>query len=120
MSGWRNWRGNVAKKIMANVSDEAIFITLSTVGEKANQQVPLDEGTLQNSQFIEVKNGQGLISYGGGPGTGYPLVPYALKWHEIKANFLHGRKPRYLADPFNALARRTFKIAMRKEGKKKL
>ena len=36
---------------------------------------------------------------------GSKKAPYAIKWHERRAEFRHGRKRRYLADPFNRLAR---------------
>lgn len=117
---WRSWRGGVAKRLMAISNEKAIHKTLSVVGEAANQQVPHDEGTLQDSQYIDVKDGTGLISYGGGPGTGHPRVPYAVKHHEIEANFQKGRKKNYVRDPFNSLARPTYRKTMQKEGRSRL
>jgi hypothetical protein len=98
---------------MASANEKALYMTLSVIGEASNQQVPLDEGTLQSSQFVNVEDGIGLISYGGGPGTGFPKVPYAIRWHENSANFQKGRKKRYLADPFNQLADKTYKKSLK-------
>lgn len=120
MSGWKNWKGQVAKQLMAAANEKATFQALSVVGEKANQEIPLDEGTLMRSQYIEVERGKGVISYGGGPGTGHPLVPYAIKHHEIRSNFQNSRKHNYLRDPFNSLAQKTYKKALKKEGEKRL
>lgn len=117
---WRSWRGGVAKKLMAEASDKAVQGTLAVVGEQADSQVPHDTGDLSRTRFIKVKNGKGLISYGGGPGTPFKRVPYAVRWHENSANFQKGRKKRYLADPFNRYAKPTLKKLMQLEGQKRL
>jgi len=39
------------------------------------------------------------LSAGGGNGTGFQKVPYAIKWHEEEANFQKGRKNNYVRDP---------------------
>lgn len=111
--GWKRWRGNEAKRKMASANEKALYMTLSVVGGASNQQVPLDEGTLQESQYIAVEDGVGLISYGGGVGTGFPRVPYAVRWHENSADFQKGRKKRYVADPFNQLADKTYKKSLK-------
>lgn len=115
---WKKWRGREAKRRMASSNEKALYMTLSVIGEQANSQVPIDEDTLQESQHTDVEDGVGLISYGGGPGTGIPRVPYAIRWHEVSANFQKGRKKRYLADPFNQLADKTYKKSMKKVGRK--
>lgn len=115
MAGWKNWKGNQVKAIIAEGTDRAINATLEAIGSAADQEIPLDEGTLLRSKHIDVEDGQGVISYGGGPGTGHPKVPYAKRWHENSANFQHGRKERYLADPFNKMVADTFKRAIKKE-----
>ena len=99
--GWKFFKGNLAKQVMTEANEAAISITLEQVGEQADAQVPLDEGTLKNSKFIQVEGNQGMISYGGGAGTESPKIPYAIRWHEEDANFQRGRKNRYLADPLN-------------------
>lgn len=83
--------------------------TLEVIREAALQQVPLDEGTLAKSAFVDFQDGIGIISFGGGDGTGTPKIPYAVRWHEETANFQRGRKSQYLRDPFNALAERTYR-----------
>ena len=54
----------------------------------------------------------GVICFGGGLGTGHPIVPYAIRWHENSANFQKGRKRFYLKDPYNRLAGPTLKNAL--------
>ena len=112
---WKNWKGDQVSAALRQANRRAIKITLEEIGSKADQQVPLDEGTLLRSKFIEVEGESGVISYGGGAGTGHPKVPYAKRWHENSANFQHGRKKRYLADAFNKNASRIYKNALKNE-----
>lgn len=99
---WKNWIG---KKLISDTEkgmSEALIAGLEAVGAKADQQVPHDEGTLQRSKTIKKDPNNPLkayIGYGGGGVSGYPIVPYALKWHELEANFQKGRKNNYLRDP---------------------
>lgn len=112
---WKFWRGDelIARTEQAN--NRAIKTTLEAIGEKSDQQVPLDEGTLLRSKFIKVETGSGVISYGGGSGTGHPRVPYAVRWHEKEANFQHNRKKRYLADPVNEHGSRLYRKSLAAE-----
>lgn len=109
MSRWKKWDIKNAKNVVDNANERAIRSTLEVIREQAIGQVPLDEGTLQNSAFVDFQDGVGIISFGGGDGTGVPRVPYAIRWHEENANFQRGRKSQYLRDPFNALASETYK-----------
>lgn len=108
--GWTKWHGPTAVKIVRKGSREAVQHTLHIVMGEAKRQVPHDEGTLERSgQVVMDPHGKaaGVASFGGGPGTGHPIVPYAVRWHETDANFQKGRKRFYLKDPFNELAAKT-------------
>jgi hypothetical protein len=105
---WKNFNTEKAEKAVADANERAIRKTLDVIAEASGQQIPLDEGTLKASLFIGFQDGTGIISYGGGAGTGQALVPYAKRWHEEEANFQRGRKNQYLRDPFNALAKTTY------------
>ncbi len=104
--GWKNWRGRQLIGAVNAAGREAVHKTCHVILEAAKQEVPHDEGTLQRSGTVLMApdgSAQGLITFGGGPGTGHPIVPYAVRWHENPANFQKGRKRRYLADPYNRL-----------------
>ena len=100
---WKNFNISEAQKALNEAHERAVSKTMDVIGEAARQQVPLDEGTLANTLHKEIRDGVGIISFGGGEGTGLPRVPYAVRWHEENANFQRGRKSQYLRDPFNAL-----------------
>lgn len=112
MSRWKKWDTKKAKNAVDKANETAIRMTLEVIREAANAQVPLDEGTLQNSSFVDFVDGTGVVSFGGGDGTGVPKVPYAIRWHEDTANFQRGRKNQYLRDPFNSLAGPTYRKAI--------
>jgi hypothetical protein len=113
--GWKNFNTDNAKKAVNDAHERAVSKTLDVIGEASRQQVPFDEGTLANTLFKEVRDGVGIISFGGGEGTGLPRVPYAIRWHEDTANFQRGRKNQYLRDPFNALVGDTYRRAIAME-----
>lgn len=115
---WSQWNGELVKQRTQSALSRANMAALEAVGSAADQQVPLDEGTLLRSKYIEVDGEQGLISYGGGSGTGHPRVPYAVRWHENSAKFQHGRKKRYLADPVNQVGPKVIMNAYKKELKR--
>lgn len=112
--GWEFWRGPQAVMKVHQAVSRSIHETLEYIGEEADAQVPKDEGTLQESKYIDVSGVKGVISYGGGPGTGFPVVPYAVRWHEKDANFQDGRKKRYLADPLNDKGPQKYEEALKK------
>jgi len=100
---WRSWQGNTIYRNVYDKSLESVSMALESIGTKSDQVVPLDEGPLKNSKTIILERGPnptGSISYGGGPGTGKPIIPYAIRWHQVQANFQHGRKRFYLKEPF--------------------
>jgi len=100
---WKNWNGPRAILKMEKASRKAIKDILDDILTDAVQEVPLDEGTLQNSGMVRMHTTKpiGVVCFGGGIGTGLPKIPYARRWHENSANFQHGRKRFYLRDPFN-------------------
>ncbi len=116
--GWRNWRGRQLLSAVDAAGREAVRKTCYVVLEAAKQEVPLDEGTLMRSGMVLMapdNSPQGLICFGGGAGTGHPVIPYAVRWHETPANFQRGRKRFYLRDPFNRLVGPTLTTALGQE-----
>ena len=101
---WVNWNGKTVKNLINKGARKASHGAAKQIGALADQQVPHDEGWLQGSKTIRTYPDKPItqIGYGGGGNSGYPLVPYALKWHEVEANFQKGRKSQYLADPAKA------------------
>lgn len=117
-AGWQTWHGVALTGLVRRGGREAVRKTSHVVLEAAKQQVPHDEGTLERSgQVIMAPGNQigAVVTFGGGSGTGHPVIPYAVRWHENNANFQKGRKMRYLADPFNQLGPRTYLNAMAQE-----
>lgn len=107
--GWTRWNGAQINRKVKAASLRAVEKTANVVLSASKQQVPLDEGLLLRSGIVIIKQDNvpiAIICYGGGPGTGHPRIPYAVRWHETQANFQHGRKWKYLKDPFNQLAGR--------------
>ena len=108
--GWKNFRGDELINKTIDGLSEALVDIAEAVGAEADQEVPHDEGWLQNSKFIDSNPNNPLevyIGYGGGGVSGFPVVPYAVKWHELvdkegntyNPDFQKGRKSKYLSDP---------------------
>lgn len=108
-NNWTNWRGDEAERMVLDCCNDAIDQTLNAIGNMTDSIIPLDEGPLMNSRYSEVKKSgkkvTGILSYGGGSGTGKPKLPYAIRWHENTANFQHGRQSNYLRGPFQRIAK---------------
>lgn len=111
--GWSSWNGdNVIRSV-----EEAVLKAKIDTGELvigvAKNQVPLNESTLMKTGKIFIKEDRGekivIASFGGGAGTGFPRVPYAIRWHENNANFQHGRKRFYLKDPLYQIGANAYK-----------
>ena len=99
---WRSFHGNRLIERTERVLSEGVMEATEAIGMISDQQVPHDEGILQGSKVIKANPRDRMevaISYGGGSGTGHPVVPYAVRWHENDANFQKGRKRDYLRDP---------------------
>ena len=118
MNGWTRWNGDTISRNIDNAGLTAVDKTAHLVLSASIQEVPLDEKTLMKSGIVIIKHERvpiAIISFGGGPGTGHPIVPYAIRWHETKANFQHGRKWKYLKDPLDRLASRALREFLRQE-----
>lgn len=115
---WRNWNGNRIKENVRLGAINAVAKSGYVVLAASKQQVPLDEGFLLRSGIVIVKRNKipiAIVCFGGGPGTGHPRIPYAILWHETQANFQHGRKWKYLKDPFSQLAGNALLTALSQE-----
>jgi hypothetical protein len=109
---WTKWRGKELTNKMRDITSDALINTANAVKAESNQQVPHDEGTLQQTITVMVNPSDKTdvkIGYGGGGMSGFPIVPYAVKWHENPANFQKGRKHNYLRDPMNQIAPKELK-----------
>ena len=116
--GWNNWRGSELERLIKQAAIRAVNKTGEVVLEASRREVPLDEGILQHTGIVIMASGNipaCVVCYGGGSGTGFPIIPYAIRWHEEQANFQHGRKRFYLRDPFNRLAKTTLQKALKEE-----
>jgi hypothetical protein len=115
---WTNWRGDELERLVNAALCRAIEKTGHVILQASQSEVPLDESTLMKSGIVRMAANNvpvGCISYGGGSGTGFPIVPYARRWHENPANFQHGRKRFYLRDPFNRIAQQTLNTMIAQE-----
>ena len=100
--GWRNWKGRILNSRVKDATAKGLFGGASVIKGEALQEVPHDTGYLSESVNVFVNPSNKLevcLSAGGGQGTGLPRVPYAVRWHENKANFQKGRKSNYIRDP---------------------
>lgn len=118
---WKKWNGRKLKRQTEMAMSEGVKrAAVATLGE-ALKQVPLDEGTLQETGMTIPNPNDPLewaVSFGGGFGTPFTRVPYAVKWHEVPANFQHGRKHNYLRDPINNFTPNALKNELKKAGEK--
>lgn len=116
---WVNWRGNQVTEALKQACERGVEKAGYIVLTASKQEVPLDEGFLIRTGIVLKKwrgsNPIAVISYGGGSGTGFPKLPYAIRWHEIDANFQHGRKKKYLKDPYDRLGANALKNCLIEE-----
>ena len=116
--GWTSFKGDRLAKKIEKAAGNATKIAADVIGEEADQQVPLDEGTLMASQRKETEGLTTALGYGYMPNGGKDKIPYALKWHEVPANFQHGRKNNYLRDPVKSKGRRALTKALEQQFRK--
>lgn len=64
--------------------------------DESKKQVPHNEGILEASGTVDSDGLAATVSYGDNASA-----PYAVRWHENRANFQRGRKWKYLEDPCN-------------------
>jgi hypothetical protein len=113
---WRNWQGKQVEQAIIGAQSRSIKQGLDEVLRHSRAEVPFDTGRLSQSGGVFQDANNPLIfsiSFGGGPGTGFAQVPYAVRWHETEANFQQGRKKNYLRDPLNQQFERAYKAAIR-------
>jgi|SRR5690625_5111579 len=118
---WKSWRGDILLRNTRREMGRALLAAGEATLAESHKQVPLDEATLQNSGIVKADPANPMnvvISYGGGPGTGFPRIPYAVKWHETPANFQHGRKHNYLRDPLKAFTPGAVTKALQRAGER--
>jgi hypothetical protein len=85
-SGHRQWttRGR-------RLASEGLRRGLEHVLAESRKEVPLDEGTLERSSWVDVDGLEGAVSYD---------TVYAVRQHEeLDWRHLPGRKAKYLEDP---------------------
>lgn len=117
---WRNWKGKRLKQQTRHAMGQALVRAGEATKSEVLKIVPHDEGTLQESVMV-IQNPrnklQVVLAAGGGPGTGFPPVPYALRHHEIQSNFQKGRKKNYVRDPITQFAPAAVTKELKKAGK---
>lgn len=118
---WKNWNGaRVIKEFRAECSD-AMLRAGETMKTQVLQEIPHDEGTLQDTVITMLDPANDLtviVAAGGGGASGMPEVPYAIKWHETDANFQKGRKSQYIRDPLKNVLPRAIKHELEMKGLK--
>lgn len=118
---WKTFNGKKVERSFRSACSEALMNAVEATGMASDQQVPHDEGTLQGTKTIMRDPDDELnisIGYGGGGASGFPIVPYAIKWHEVPANFQKGRKHNYLRDPVKTVLLRVLKGNLKRLGLK--
>lgn len=83
------------KTTVKSGSKKATWAALDHLKSVSNEQVPIDQGPLKNSSYVDVNDdgSQGTLSYD---------TPYAVPQHENTwYNHQRGRKGKYLEDPLN-------------------
>lgn len=76
-------------------SKKGTWMALDHLASVSKDQVPLDQGPLKNSCYVDVNDdgSEGTVSYD---------TPYAVVQHENTSfNHQRGRKAKYLEDPVN-------------------
>lgn len=76
-------------------SKKGLHMALDHLAAVSKQQVPLNQGTLKNSCYVDVASDglSGTVSYD---------TPYAVRQHEVTwYQHQRGRKAKYLEDPVN-------------------
>lgn len=99
---WKFWRGRQLKKKVRGAVAKGLYGGGGVIAGEVLQEVPHDVGSLSETVHVFINPDNPLevaLSAGGGPGTGFPEVPYAIRHHEVPANFQKGRKSNYVRDP---------------------
>lgn len=116
---WIQWHGNKVKEAFETACRDSLRDAMEATGDFIdNNTVPLDESTLMKSKTIEDDKSEVAvwIGYGGGGVSGVPIVPYAIRHHEVPANFQEGRQHNYVREPMNTKFPNNLKKAVQKHG----
>lgn len=82
------WRGDAVKDALARVGSDTVADVGEFVLEEANRTVPIEEGTLERSGFVDVDGLEATVSYD---------TSYAARLHENpQYHFQHGRRGKWL------------------------
>ncbi|MBR6861177.1 MAG: hypothetical protein IKM73_07650 [Acidaminococcaceae bacterium] len=99
MSGKMQIRVNLdkakIKSVVRQCTKKGTWSALDHLAAVSKQQVPLDQGPLKNSCYVDVSDdgSSGTVSYD---------TPYAVRQHEeLSYQHQRGRKAKYLEDPAN-------------------
>lgn len=101
---------SLVKQVVGSGSRLATFKALDHLANVSKQQVPLDQGPLQNSCYVDVAadGSSGTVSYD---------TPYAVIQHESMGfNHQRGRKAKYLEDPCNDAGVQQEMLMLAKQG----
>lgn len=83
------------KSVTKEATRKGVWSALDHLAAVSKQQVPLDQGPLKNSCYVDVADdgSSGTVSYD---------TPYAVRQHEeLSYQHQRGRKAKYLEDPAN-------------------
>ena len=84
---------SLVRSAVNNGAKKGAWMALDHLASVSKDQVPLDQGPLKNSCYVDVAEdgSEGTISYD---------TPYAVRQHEtLTYRHLPGRKAKYLEDP---------------------
>lgn len=115
---WTEWKGKSVKRDAARAVARGVLKAAEVIGEESDRQVPHDEGFLQDSKTIEADPQNPMhvqIGYGGGGSSGKDRIPYAVRHHEVPANFQKGRKHNFLRDPVKTVGPKALRKALEQE-----
>lgn len=118
-TAWKNWNGKQVIKEFRKECSDAMYKAGQTMKTQVLQEIPHDEGTLQDTvkSMLDPDNDLTVIvAAGGGGASGMAKIPYAVKWHEVEANFQKGRKSQYIRDPLKQVMPKAIKEELTKKG----
>lgn len=99
---WKKFNGKKVTESFRSECSKALLRAGQDTKQEILTEIPHDEGTLQDTVTVMLDPQNDLklaIGAGGGGLSQFPIVPYAIKHHEVPANFQKGRKRNYVRDP---------------------
>ena len=93
-----SWYGHAVKRRVRDAINDVVGDAGEYLLEEANRTVPIEEGTLARTGFVDVGDGEATVSYD---------TPYAARQHE-ETGYRHasGRRAKWLQLTFQEQARR--------------